>query len=87
MKFTDRFIKFPIKIYNKETANLVGKAEYVDSFAKVLPFEISDYKQTFDEENGNVECVSLTLKNGSNFYVYLSYDEFENKLNEHQRIL
>ena len=83
MKFTDRFISLPIKVYNKQNADVMGKTEYIDTHMKILPFEISDYKATFDEENDDQECVSLTLKNGNNAYVYLTFSEFEKALNDH----
>jgi len=82
MRFTDRFIKIPIKVYNKAQADLVNKIEYEDSWMKISPFEISEYKPTQDEENENYDCVYLVMKSGSGVFVYMSINEFEALLNE-----
>lgn len=84
MSFTDRFLQLPIKVFDKREADLTGHTEYFDSFIKILPFEISSYKPMEDEDNNDVECVSVTLKNGENFYVYLTFYQFEELLNIHQ---
>lgn len=85
MAFTDRFIELPIKVYDKEAADLVGKPDYEDSVIKISPFEISDYKPTNDADNQDAECVYLVLKNGRGFFVYLPMDKFEKILNDHQK--
>lgn len=84
VKFTDRFVKLPIKVYNTKEAELTGNAEYFDDYAKLLPFEISNYRSQVDEANNNSQCVSVTLKNGDSFYIYLSMSEFEKAINDHQ---
>ena len=81
MPFTDRFIKIPIKIYDKKQAELVDKVEYEDSWMKINPFEISEYKPTEDKENDNCECTYVVMKNGTGVYVYLTIPEFESLLN------
>lgn len=84
MKFTDRFLEFPIKVYDTKQQELTGNTEYFDNIMKVLPFEICQYKTAIDEDNDDAECVSVRLKNGDSFYTYMSLKEFERKLNEHQ---
>lgn len=83
MAFTDRFIQLPIKVYDTAEADLTGKAEYFDSFMKILPLEISNYKPMIDEDNNDVECVSVYMKNGEKFYTYLTMTQFEELLNKH----
>ena len=85
MAFTDRFLKIPIKIFDRKEAEITNNPVYEDSWMKINPFEISDYKLTFDKENDNQECTYLSMKNGSGMYVYLTIEEFENLLNEHQK--
>jgi hypothetical protein len=85
MSFTDRFIQLPIKVYDTQQAELTGKTDYYDSFMKVLPLEISNYKPMIDEDNNDVECVSVYMKNGEKFYTYLTMYQFEELLNNHQK--
>jgi len=42
--FTDRFIKFPIKIFNREQKDLIGKEDLEWSYEYILPMEISSYR-------------------------------------------
>lgn len=81
--FTDRFIRLPIKVFDVAQKELTGSCEYEDSWIKILPSEISEYKPSTDDENENIECTSVRMKNGDSFYVYLSTKRFENTLNEH----
>lgn len=83
-RFTDRFIRVPIKVYDTKEYELTGKPDYVDNYMKLLPFEICEYKPMIDEDNEDVECVSVKMKNGDSFYVYMTIKEFEKALNEHQ---
>jgi hypothetical protein len=83
--FTDRFIKLPIKVYDVKIKELTGSCDYEDSWIKILPTEISEYKPSIDDEIDNSECTSVKMKNGDTFFVYLKSDEFENSLNEHYK--
>lgn len=85
MNFTDRFIKLPIKIYNKKDAEVMGKAEYEDSWMAINPMEVCTYKPTVDLENEVYEATYLTLKNGDGFYVYQTIKEFEELLNNYNK--
>lgn len=79
--FTDKFIKFPVKEFNIKREELTGKEDRRDTFEKIDPFQISNYRASIDEDFGEEECVSLTLKNGYNCFIYLSLKEFERILN------
>jgi hypothetical protein len=84
MNFTDRFIRLPIKVYDTKDAELTGNPQYFDNVMAALPFEISNYKTAVDEDNDDAECVSVKMKNGDSYYVYMTLKEFEKALNEHQ---
>lgn len=83
MEFTDRFIELPIKIFSQKQKELTGNAEYFDNTLHLLPEEISNFKAVSDDDVGVEECVSLFLKNGESFHVYLTLEEFKNQLNAH----
>ena len=84
MKFTDRFLSIPIKVYDADIKELTGKANYEDSFMKILPSEISHYKPSTDGENDDIDCTFIHMKNGNTFFVYWTVAEFEEKINHHQ---
>ncbi|MEO7046576.1 MAG: hypothetical protein ABI091_14795 [Ferruginibacter sp.] len=81
MSFTDRFISLPVKIYDKREKDLTGKENLEESFEKILPFEISNYRKTYDGED-NYDVVNVELKNGGSLLVYLSIEEFEKTIND-----
>jgi hypothetical protein len=85
--FTDRFLYIPIKVYNADLKELTGKANYEDSFMKILPSEISHYKPSEDTDNDDAECTFVHMKSGNAFFVYWTVAEFEKKLNDHQQEL
>lgn len=86
--FTDRFIKIPIQVYDKELAELTGKEpDYTDSWMKINPMEISEYKPTVTEKDGHeTDCTYIVMKNGSGFYCYLIPEDFEKILNSKDSI-
>lgn len=81
--FTDRFIALPITVYNKQHKELTGKENLVEAELKILPFEISEYYPSMDED---VMKTQVFLKNGNSYLVELSIEEFESKVNSHQKI-
>lgn len=82
MKFTDRFLKIPIKTYHVENADLTGKKEWDDTYAKILPSDISEY---YPSENGeDAPITQVYSRGGRAFCVELPIDEFEKLLNDHQ---
>lgn len=87
MKFTDKYVKLPIKVFNTEQKELTGNAELFDSNMYILPSEISNYKITEDDEDELREIVHLKLKNGDSFYVYLTLKQFCETLDKHQERL
>jgi len=77
MKFTDRFIEVPIKIYgNKITDN---------SLMKFDPYEILCYYISSFEGADERETVTIVLKGGDKTCVPLTMTEFESLLNKHQQ--
>lgn len=78
--FTRKFIKFPIKTFDKDHMELTGEELIVDTFEMINPFQIQSYRPS-DENRG--KAVNVTFKDGSNILVYLSINTFEKTLNEH----
>jgi hypothetical protein len=76
MAFTNRFIKFPIRVFNKEEQSLTNNAEQVDSWLKLNPLQIESYRPDIDEEG-----IGVMLKSGDSVVVFISEEEFEQKLN------
>jgi hypothetical protein len=85
MKFTDRFIKIPIRTYSPKQNDLMGKDTSKETWEAFLPFEISNYYPAPDSEIGEGDYTLLHLKNGHSFMVYVSPEEFEKILNDHQK--
>jgi hypothetical protein len=86
MSFTDRFIKLPIQVFDSKLAESIGedKCEYVDSFIKINPFEISSYKETDSDKFNGKRHTYINMKDGGGFYVFLSIEKFEELLNKFQ---
>ena len=84
--FTDNFLKVPIKEFNTKEEELTGKKTARKAYLKMQLSEISHYRQCRDYENENSgqPYMSVYMKGGDSFYVYLSLEEFENLLNNHQ---
>lgn len=87
MKFTDRFIELPIKIYNEHEKELTGNCEFKDIYLKVLPEEIQQYKPADDEETGITDIVHVRMKGGDTYNVYMDFIQFEDALNKHWDIV
>jgi hypothetical protein len=85
MKFTDRFIKIPIKVYDVKQQELTGHAEDKDSWMKFNPMEVANYKPSYDEGEPETEIVFLRFKSGDGVLCYMSPIEFETLLNEHSK--
>lgn len=85
MSFTDRYIKVPIQVFNLKEKELTGNENGVDSWMKFLPFELSNYKPSYDDGEPDVEITHITLKNGYSCLVYISPEEFEKLLNDSQK--
>jgi hypothetical protein len=77
MAFTDRFLKIPIEVFNIKEKDLTGKENCIVSYTKILPFEIAEYRPTYDADNTDVELTSIALKNGDRFCCVLTVKEFE----------
>lgn len=79
--FTDRFIKVPIRVFSVKEEELTGNSVDTDSWLKFNPFDLSNYKPSYDDAEPDVEITHMTLKNGYGVLVYLSPKEFESLLN------
>jgi hypothetical protein len=83
--FTDRFIKVPVAVYDVKEKELTNKATYEDSYTKFNPFDISEYRPTYDSDNREEECTVITLKDGNSIMAYLTIEEFEKLLNNNSK--
>lgn len=78
--FSRRFVKLPIKTFDKEHLELTGEELTKDTYEMVNPFNITSYRPS-DENNG--KAVHLTFKDGTTLLVYLSIQTFEKIMNDH----
>ena len=78
--YTNRFIKLPIKVYDKTHMDLTGEEITMDSFEMINPFFIGSYRPS-TENNGN--AVHVTFRDGGTMLIYLPINEFESTLNKH----
>lgn len=86
MKFTDRFLKVPISIYNTRHKELTGKEELEAKWFKFLPFELAAYRPSYGvDAPSDEELVAITLKSGDTTLVEMSPEDFEKLLNSHQQ--
>lgn len=85
-KFTDRFIKLPVKIFDRKMQELTGKSEDEESFIMINPFEIFKYRPTWDnDDTSQNEITAIVDKTGEVTLVYLTVKEFEELLNKSQQ--
>jgi len=80
MKFTDRFIKFPIKCVNQEQFELTGIQSETDSYEMINPLHIASYRPSIDEHG---HAVHINFKDGTSILVFYSIEQFESILNKH----
>lgn len=80
--FTDRFIRVPIEVYDRQTKELTGVELSEESYMMLNPFEISHYRPSYDPVKPDVECTLVSFKNGNEVLVYLTIGEFEKLLNQ-----
>lgn len=78
--FTDRFIKVPIRVYDLEQSELIGKLDLTETFMDINPLEISHYRPA-EDENGELNYLSIDMRSGDDFQVRMSVNEFETLLN------
>ncbi len=76
--FTDRYIKVPIVSLYIEG----GMEQEEETWEKINPFEISNYRPCHPEDDHEINCTSITLKNGEEILAYMLPEDFEKLLNE-----
>lgn len=82
--FTDRFIEVPVKIYSLADANLTGKKEYISTYRKINPMEITEYGPTDEDGDDQLLFTSVSMRGGvDKFIAFVSVEEFEKLLNEY----
>ena len=78
--FSDRFVRLPIRVYNRDEQDLTGESMEIDTYEMINPFTIGSYRPTTEPEGGT----TLTFKDGTSMMVYMSIDEFESYMNNHK---
>lgn len=87
--FSDRFIKLPIKLYDKSQEELCGKdqndCDQLEVDIRINPFKISEYRPGISDESEFTEAgqdvVRVMMENGEIYQVYMRIDAFEKLLN------
>lgn len=78
--FSDRFVRLPIRVYNRDEQDLTGESMEIDTYEMINPFTIGSYRPTTEPEG----ATTLTFKDGTSMMVYMSIDEFESYMNNHK---
>lgn len=81
MNFTRRYVKLPIKLYDREQLELTGVETTMDSYTMVNPISIDSYRPSM-ENDGN--AVHIDFRFGGTLIVYMHINDFESLLNKHQ---
>lgn len=82
MAFTDRFVQFPLEVYDIEAARSGELPIYRTSTIEINPFEISDFFAS--EVSNRGEVVHVGLRNGRDFMIPMTLREFKTALNQSQ---
>jgi len=82
--FSRRFIKVPIKVYDRDHMELTGSEIARDTYEMINPYRIESYRPS-EENNGN--CISISMQSGSTMLVYMHIREFEKALDKHSNYL
>lgn len=77
MRFTDRFIRVPVKIFSYKDESM-GMEIYIDAVSKILPMEIAEYHAYTSDEG---PATMVYMKSGRSFSAYLPEESFESLLN------
>ena len=86
MAFTDRYIKVPIKVFDRKLQEMTGQSEDEDSYMMINPFDIVSYRPSFDKDDEDRnELTDIVDKTGDRTLVYLSVEQFESLLNKSQK--
>lgn len=79
--FTRRYIRLPIKLYDREQLELTGVETTIDSYTMVNPMSIDCYRPSMENEG---DAVHIDFRFGGTIIVYMNINEFESLLNKHQ---
>lgn len=79
MSFSKRFVRLPIKVYDKTHLELTGEEITIDSYEMINPMSIASYRPSND---GDVTCVHVTFKDGGSIMIYLDIERFEKIMDE-----
>lgn len=80
-KFTDRFIRVPIRVFDKTAESMGVKGEDKDSYMLINPFNIICYRPSSDPTDESHTTI-IYDSSGGNTAVYMPLKEFESYLNK-----
>lgn len=83
MKFTDKFLKVPIRVVSRKSAEMGVEEKGEDTFMMIYPNDISRYYPCSSDDEIEDDCVKVEFKGTSEcVVVYETIQEFENRLNK-----
>jgi hypothetical protein len=77
--FSDKFIRLPIRVYDKGMMDMVGVTQEIPTYEMVNPFHISSYRPSQEPEG----CTYISFKDGTGMMVYMEIKEFEDYMDSH----
>lgn len=78
--FTNRFVRVPIKVYNRDMMDMSGMSEELDTYEMINPFHISSYRPSVEPE----ACTYISFRDGTGMMVYMEIGEFETYMDSHK---
>lgn len=78
--FSDKFVRLPIRVHNRDQNELMGTDLEIDTYEMVNPFTISSYRPSIDPS----DMTYVSFKDGSGMMVYMNIKEFEHLMDNHQ---
>ena len=77
--FTTKFIRLPIRVYNREMMDVAGVSEEIETYEMVNPFHISSYRPSQEPEG----FTYISFRDGTGMMVYMEIGEFETYMDSH----
>jgi len=77
--FTTKFIRLPIRVYNREMMDVAGVSEEIETYEMVNPFHISSYRPSQEPEG----FTYISFRDGTGMMVYMEIGEFERYMDSH----
>jgi hypothetical protein len=85
MSFSERFIEVSTSLFDKRLAETVGynsQSKECDAIVKINPFEISHYRECFEDETKELCHTVIYFKSGESIEIDMTIHDFEKLLNK-----